>query len=98
MNMFREGIRMYFAAYWLFVNVITFFAFGIDKWKAENRKWRIRESTLIGLACIGGSVGGFLAMHIFRHKTKKLSFAVGVPMILAVQVVVIICLDALGVV
>ena len=74
--------------YLIIINVITFVIFGVDKYKAIRQEWRIRESTLLGLALIGGSIGGWIAMYIFHHKTKKVKFFVGIPVILAIQIVV----------
>lgn len=74
--------------YLIIINVITFVIFGVDKYKAIRQEWRIRESTLLGLALIGGSIGGWLAMYIFHHKTKKVKFFMGIPVILAIQIVV----------
>ena len=74
--------------YLVIINVITFGMFGVDKYKAIRQEWRIRESTLLGLALIGGSIGGWLAMYIFHHKTKKAKFFVGIPVILVIQIVV----------
>ena len=74
--------------YLVIINVITFVMFGVDKYKAIRQEWRIRESTLLGLALIGGSIGGWLAMYIFHHKTKKVKFFVGIPVILVIQIVV----------
>lgn len=74
--------------YLVIINVITFVIFGVDKYKAIRQEWRIRESTLLGLALIGGSIGGWLAMYIFHHKTKKVKFFVGIPVILVIQTVV----------
>ncbi|MFQ8902860.1 MAG: DUF1294 domain-containing protein [Lachnospira eligens] len=60
--------------YLLIINVVTFVLYGIDKWKAIHNKWRIREATLLITALIGGSLGAFVAMQMFRHKTKKWYF------------------------
>lgn len=76
----------YFVVYLLVVNLITFFLYGIDKRRAVRKAWRIPESVLIGFAAIGGSVGAFLAMLVFRHKTKHAKFTVGVPLILVAQI------------
>ena len=66
--------------YYLFViNVITFAAFGLDKRKAKKRKFRIRESVLLGLALIGGSLGAMAGMFLFHHKTRKPAFRIGTP-------------------
>ena len=78
--------------YLLIINVVTFALYGIDKWKAIHNKWRIREATLLITALIGGSLGAFIAMQMFRHKTKKWYFKYTVPAMLVVHVVGIILL------
>ena len=77
-----KEIPLYLAA----INVVTFLVYGLDKWKAKQGAWRIKESTLLLLAAVGGSVGALLGMQTFRHKTKHLQFTVGVPLILLVQI------------
>ncbi len=72
------------------INVITFFIYGIDKWKAKRYKWRIPEATLLGLAMIGGSVGAWLGMRIWHHKTMHKKFKYGIPLILLAQMVIIL--------
>ena len=67
------------------INVLTFLIYGIDKWKARRRKWRIPEDTLIWLAIAGGSVGALLGMYLFRHKTMHRKFAIGLPLIFLIQ-------------
>lgn len=67
------------------VNLVTFAAFGIDKYKAVRHRWRIPEATLLGLSLIGGALGGLAGMHLFHHKTRKARFFVGVPVMLAAQ-------------
>ena len=68
------------------INVVTFFVNGIDKWKAKKSKWRVSEATLLGLAVIGGSIGAWLGMKTWHHKTSHRKFRYGVPLILAVQI------------
>ena len=72
------------------MNLITFIVYGIDKGKAKKRLWRIPEATLIGLALMGGSVGAFLGMKFFHHKTKHIKFYVGVPAIFMIEIVIAI--------
>ena len=55
--------------YLVVINVVTFFMYGIDKWKAKRTKWRIPEATLLGMAVIGGSIGAWLGMKAWHHKT-----------------------------
>lgn len=71
------------------INVVTFIAFAIDKLNAVGHRTRIRIVTLLGLAFMGGSVGGLLAMYLLHHKTKKDYFTVGIPLIMLMQVVVV---------
>ena len=72
------------------INVVSFLMYGIDKFKAQHARWRIPESALIGLAIIGGSIGAWLGMMIWRHKTQHKKFKYGVPLILVVQIVLLI--------
>ena len=72
--------------YLLAVNFITFLLYGDDKSRARRHAWRIPEKTLILSAVIGGSAGAILGMRFFHHKTRKPKFAVGVPVILLVQI------------
>ena len=68
------------------INLLTFLAFGIDKWKAKRGRWRVPEATLMMMAALGGSVGALLGMRVFRHKTQHKKFTIGVPLILLVQI------------
>ena len=70
------------------VNIVTFFLYGIDKWKAKRSKRRVPESTLLWWAALGGSVGALLGMKAYRHKTLHKKFKYGVPAILIAQLVV----------
>ena len=82
---FTEIIIIYLAV----INVATFFTFGIDKLKAKHAKWRIREVALLTLAVLGGSIGAWLGMKIWHHKTMHKKFKYGVPLILLAQIVLI---------
>ncbi len=62
--------------YLIIINIVTFFAFGLDKRKAKKDKWRTPESTLVTLMVIGGALGGYFGMEKFRHKTQKTKFKV----------------------
>ena len=65
---------------------MTFFVYGIDKYKAKHDKWRIPEATLLLLAAIGGSVGAWCGMKVWHHKTMHKKFKYGVPAILILQI------------
>lgn len=73
--------------YLLLMNAIGFLLMLVDKQKARKNLWRIPESTLLWTAALGGSIGSLAGMHAFRHKTRHKKFTVGIPVILALQVV-----------
>lgn len=75
-----------FVGYLILINLVTFFMYGIDKRNAVRHRWRIRVSILLGMAFAGGSAGALAGMYFFHHKTRKVLFKVGVPVMLAVQV------------
>lgn len=81
-----------FLIYLVAINVVTFFMYGIDKWKAKKSKWRISEATLLGMAVIGGSVGAWLGMKTWHHKTLHKKFKYGVPAIIIIQLTIIVYL------
>ncbi len=56
------------------LSIVTYILYAVDKKRAKQQKWRIPEATLIGFSLIGGAIGGYLAMHILRHKTKHWYF------------------------
>lgn len=74
--------------YLVIINIITFIVYGIDKWKAQKKRWRISEKMLVFLAIIGGSVGALAGMYTFHHKTLHKKFTIGVPLILVIQVMI----------
>ena len=76
--------------YLLIMNIIGFFAMGIDKWKAKNNAWRIPENTLFGITALGGGIGTIVGMYTFRHKTKKAKFTIGLPTILILEIILIV--------
>lgn len=76
-----------FYTYLVIMNAIGFLIMLADKKKAIRGAWRIPERTLMAVAILGGSIGCLLGMKLFRHKTKHLKFTIGVPLILALQVV-----------
>ena len=79
----------YFLLYLLLINAIAFLLMLADKRKARKNRWRIPERTLIGSAVLGGSIGAFLGMHLFRHKTRHPKFALGIPAIFAAQLIAV---------
>ena len=77
----------------LLINALGFVLMLTDKHKAIRKKWRIPEAVLLGVALLGGSAGCLLGMYLFRHKTRHLLFRAGLPLILAVQVLLFLILS-----
>lgn len=72
--------------YLIIVNAAALLLMLADKLKAKRGAWRIPEATLMGAAAMGGSVGALIGMYLFRHKTRHIKFTLGIPLILAVQI------------
>ena len=73
--------------YLVIINAVGFILMLTDKIKAKKNLWRIPEATLFLVAAVGGSIGSILGMQLLRHKTRHLKFSLGLPLILAVQMV-----------
>ena len=76
--------------YVIVINVITLLMYGIDKWKAKHSKWRIPEATLLIMAAVGGSIGAWMGIKLFHHKTLHKKFKYGVPGIFLIQLGIIL--------
>mgnify|MGYP002675884346 FL=1 len=74
------------AYYLLAINVVAFIMYGIDKYKAKKAKWRISEATLLLLAVLGGSIGAWMGMKVWHHKTMHKKFKYAIPAILLIQI------------
>lgn len=81
-----------FIYYLLAINVITFIVYGIDKLKAKKGWWRIPEATLLLLAALYGSIGAWLGMKVWRHKTQHKKFIICVPLFLILQIALVVYL------
>lgn len=82
---------------WIIIYAIAINLFGLfimfyDKRKAQKGQWRIKEGTIMIVTLLGGGIGTIAGMYIFRHKTKKLKFTIGLPTILITEIVLIIYL------
>lgn len=83
----------YLIAYLCVVNVAAFLLYGLDKQKARMNRWRIPEKVLLGVAVFGGTVGAYVGMRMFHHKTTKAKFYIGLPLIFMLQVVAVIAVQ-----
>ncbi|MGM9583026.1 MAG: DUF1294 domain-containing protein [Phascolarctobacterium sp.] len=83
-----EGVFYYLIS----INIAAFVVYGLDKLWAKLRSWRVPELWLLALAAAGGSVGAYLAMQLFRHKTLHWKFRLGVPLLFVVQAALGMCL------
>lgn len=85
-----DKLFFFLLIYVLIINIVSFVVYGIDKRKAVEGKWRIPEATLLFTGFIGGAVGSFIGMKVFRHKTQKLKFRILVPIFILLNIAVIV--------
>ncbi len=76
--------------YFVIINVIGFFIMWLDKRKARKASWRIPEKTLFIITALGGGIGTIAGMYTFRHKTQKLNFVIGLPLITVLEIILIV--------
>lgn len=86
-----------YAAWLLFMNLLSFLLMGLDKHRARRGLWRISERTLLGTAALGGAFGGFLGMCLFRHKTRHFRFVLLLPLFTALYFALSVMLFGKGV-
>ena len=82
MNTLHSCLTYYLIA----INAVAFIMYGIDKYKAKKAKWRISEATLLLLAVLGGSIGAWMGMKVWHHKTMHKKFKYAIPAILLIQI------------
>ncbi len=78
--------------YLIIINILGFLAMGLDKMKAKRGSWRIPENTLLMFTILGGGIGTIAGIYVFRHKTKKPKFTVGMPVILILEIILVVYL------
>lgn len=74
------------------MNAVAFCLFGVDKYKAKHGLNRIREATLLVSALAGGSLGAWLGMRLWHHKTQHAKFRIGLPLIIILQIICVLLL------
>jgi uncharacterized membrane protein YsdA (DUF1294 family) len=84
----------YLIIYLAIINAVAFLLMLADKQKARKNAWRIPERTLLLTAAIGGSFGSLLGMCLFRHKTRKPRFSLGIPLLFTIHSVILIMIIA----
>ena len=76
------------AYYVVLINLLAIFLMGLDKYKAIHQKWRISEKLLFTIAMLGGAIGMYFAMYFFHHKTLHLSFKIGIPLLIGLNLII----------
>ena len=76
------------AIYLILINLIAVIVTIYDKLCAVKRRWRVKESTLLLLSALGGSISMYITMLLIRHKTRHIKFILGIPLILIVQLII----------
>lgn len=87
--------HLFIAIYIIAVNLVTFVTYGIDKYKSIKRKWRISEATLLTMAVVGGSIGAWTGMKVWRHKTMHKKFTIGIPIVFVIHLFIVIYLHTI---
>ena len=77
-----------FIIYLIIINILGFLIMGLDKHKAKMGDRRIPENTLFTFTVLGGGVGTIAGMYVFHHKTKKMKFKIGMPLILILEILI----------
>lgn len=83
MNLYQKLL----IAYLVILNLTGLFIMWSDKRRARKKQWRIPEKMLFLVSLLGGSIGTWGGMYLFRHKTKHWYFVLGMPLILVLQIV-----------
>ena len=76
--------------YLIIINLIGFLIMYIDKQKAKKGRWRVPEKTIFLITLLGGGIGTISGMYVFRHKTQKINFAIGLPLITILEIIAVI--------
>lgn len=90
-----DTLHLFTLYYLLAINIIAFIIYGFDKYKAKKHKWRIPETSLLLTAVIGGSIGAWIGMRLWHHKTIHKKFKYGIPFILTLQLILLIYFHSL---
>ncbi|MBQ3911821.1 MAG: DUF1294 domain-containing protein [Lachnospiraceae bacterium] len=93
----QKIITLAVLAYLAVMTIVGLIIMKADKTKAEKNKWRIKEATLFLVSAIGGSLGTWVGMYLFRHKTKHWYFVVGMPLILIIHIALLVFLFYKGI-
>ena len=88
-------MHQYSMYYLLAINFVSFFLYGIDKYKAKKGRWRISEATLLMMAVIGGSIGAWAGMRLWHNKTMHKKFKYGIPIIIILQISLVVYLHSI---
>lgn len=84
-----EIFEIIFTIYICLISLISIIVTVRDKYFAVHHKWRVRESTLLLLAALGGSAAMYITMQLIRHKTRHIKFMLGIPIIFIIQFIIL---------
>lgn len=85
-------LKTLLTVYLLVINIVGFIMSAADKSAAKRHKWRVPEKNLFAVSILGGAVGTYISMLLFRHKTKHKRFMIGIPLIITAQLSLLIFL------
>ncbi|MGL4875450.1 MAG: DUF1294 domain-containing protein [Clostridium sp.] len=79
-------------AYLILINLLGFLSMFVDKRKAIKHKWRISEAHLLLIPVLGGGFGSWIGMYVFKHKTTRIKFNLGIPIIIFAEIICMVFL------
>lgn len=82
----KQKLQIAAICYLVIINAVGYLVMLVDKYRARKKLWRISEAALLSVALLGGSFGCLIGMYAVRHKTKHPKFTIGIPVILALQI------------
>lgn len=81
----RAAVLLFVVYHLVSINIVTFWAYGVDKHAAQRGAWRLPEAHLHALEFLGGWIGAFIGQKFFRHKNKKRSYQIMFWLMLVLQ-------------
>lgn len=71
--------------YFIIINAVGFMLMGIDKKRSQKGQWRVPEIRFWTIGILGGSIGLYMGMKTYRHKTKHNAFTIGMPLVIFIN-------------
>lgn len=81
-----KPLHCFFISYFIIISIVAVIITCYDKHCAIRDEWRVKERTLLIVSALGGGIAMYVTMQLIRHKTKKLKFMLGIPLIVVAEI------------